>query len=336
MAEEECKCPPEGLPAWMGTFADLMSLLMCFFVLLLSFSEMDVLKFKQIAGSMKYAFGVQSMLEVKDIPKGTSVIAQEFTPGKPDPTPIEVIMQQTIEMTKAKLDFQDGDSSRVGGQENVKVRKVASPQEVEAESTSEAQSESDAEGQKEEAPTQEQQSESKDSQLEEFNPAPGVSAQHGLAKKIAKELREEIEDGAIEIEALGQQLIIRVREKGAFPSGSAFLQPRFRPVIAKVAKVLVDVPGVITISGHTDDEQVQSELYRSNWDLSAQRAVSVAHEMLKVRQIRSKQLVVVGYANSKPLNKSKNKNEKQRNRRVEIMIMQGEASESEEIGVAPE
>ena len=48
MAEQECpKCPPEGLPAWMGTFADLMSLLMCFFVLLLSFSEMDVLKFKQ-------------------------------------------------------------------------------------------------------------------------------------------------------------------------------------------------------------------------------------------------------------------------------------------------
>jgi len=44
--EEECKCPPEGLPAWMGTFADLMSLLMCFFVLLLSFSEMDVLNTK--------------------------------------------------------------------------------------------------------------------------------------------------------------------------------------------------------------------------------------------------------------------------------------------------
>ena len=75
-------CPPEGLPAWMGTFADLMSLLMCFFVLLLAMSEMDVLKFKQIAGSMKYAFGVQNKIEVKDIPKGTSVIAQEFRPGR--------------------------------------------------------------------------------------------------------------------------------------------------------------------------------------------------------------------------------------------------------------
>jgi len=335
MDEEECNCPPEGLPAWMGTFADLMSLLMCFFVLLLSFSEMDVLKFKQIAGSMKYAFGVQSLLEVKDIPKGTSVIAQEFTPGRPDPTPIEVIMQQTIEITKAQLDFQEGDSSRVGGQENMKERKVSVPEEVVSEAVSESQSETDADGKKEEAPVQEQESESEESKLQEFTPAPGVSAQHGLAKKVAKDLREEIEDGAIEIEALGQQLIIRVREKGAFPSGSAFLQPRFRPVIRKVATILVDVPGVITISGHTDNEQVQSELYRSNWDLSAQRAVSVAHEMLTVRGIREKKLVVVGYANSKPLTETTDPTKANVNRRVEISIMQGEASESEEIGVDP-
>ena len=330
---DECKCPPEGLPAWMGTFADLMSLLMCFFVLLLSFSEMDVLKFKQIAGSMKYAFGVQSMLEVKDIPKGTSVIAQEFRPGKPEPTPIEVIMQQTIDITKAKLDFQDGESSRVGGLEKVKMRKVATPQEVEAEAANDSQSDTDAEGQKEEAPVQEKQSESQETQLEDFSPVPGVSAQHGLAKKIAKELRDEIEDGAIEVEALGQQLIIRVREKGAFPSGSAFLQPRFRPVIRKVATILIDVPGVITISGHTDNEQVQSELYRSNWDLSAQRAVSVAHEMLNVKAFKDKELAVVGYAHSKPLTANKTKSERRRNRRVEVMVMQGKAAESEEIAV---
>ena len=76
----------QGAPAWMATFADLMSLLMCFFVLLLSFSEMDVEKYKQIAGSMKLAFGVQNRVKVDDIPKGTSVIAQEFSPGKPEPT----------------------------------------------------------------------------------------------------------------------------------------------------------------------------------------------------------------------------------------------------------
>ena len=47
--------PKAGLPGWVMTFADLMTLLMCFFVLMLSFSEMDVAKFKQLAGSMKEA-----------------------------------------------------------------------------------------------------------------------------------------------------------------------------------------------------------------------------------------------------------------------------------------
>ncbi len=98
-----------------GTFADLMSLLMCFFVLLLSFSEMDVLKFKQIAGSMKFAFGVQNQLEVKDIPKGTSIIAQEFRPGRPEPTPIDVIMQQTMDITQQTLEFHEAESDRAGG-----------------------------------------------------------------------------------------------------------------------------------------------------------------------------------------------------------------------------
>ena len=79
---EECKCPPPGLPAWMGTFADLMSLLMCFFVLLLSFAEMDAMKFKRLAGSMAQAFGVQNKLKVKDPPKGTSLIALEFSRAK--------------------------------------------------------------------------------------------------------------------------------------------------------------------------------------------------------------------------------------------------------------
>ena len=81
--EPPVKAPDAGAPAWIMTFADLMSLLMCFFVLLLAFSEMDALKFKQLAGSMKMAFGVQRDVKAKEIPKGTSVIAKEFSPGKP-------------------------------------------------------------------------------------------------------------------------------------------------------------------------------------------------------------------------------------------------------------
>ena len=47
--EEDCpKCPPVGAPAWMATFADMATLLMAFFVLILSFAEFNVPKFKQI------------------------------------------------------------------------------------------------------------------------------------------------------------------------------------------------------------------------------------------------------------------------------------------------
>ena len=94
---------PAGLPPWMATFADLMALLMCFFVLLLSFSEMDVLKYKQVAGSMAQAFGVQNDVVADGIPKGTSVIAQEFSPGRPQPTVENVVQQQTVDSSQNSL-----------------------------------------------------------------------------------------------------------------------------------------------------------------------------------------------------------------------------------------
>ncbi|MDI3324729.1 flagellar motor protein MotB [Pontibacterium granulatum] len=115
MSDEEHECPPcpAGLPGWLATFADLMSLLMCFFVLLLSFSEMDVLKFKQLAGSMREAFGVQNQIKVEDVPKGTSIIAQEFSPGRPEPTPLNEVRQMTVNNDMNTLDIR----SKEGEQE---------------------------------------------------------------------------------------------------------------------------------------------------------------------------------------------------------------------------
>ncbi|KYN26009.1 flagellar motor protein MotB [Vibrio cidicii] len=312
--EEKCKCPPPGLPLWMGTFADLMSLLMCFFVLLLSFSEMDVLKFKQIAGSMKFAFGVQNRLEVKDIPKGTSIIAQEFRPGRPEPTPIDVIMQQTIDITQQTLEFHDGESDRAGGtkRDEGKLTGGQSP-ETSTQSNQNTQEE-----------RQQQQAESMSQEMET------------VMESIKKALQREIEQGAIELENLGQQIVIRMREKGAFPEGSAFLQPKFRPLVRQIAELVKDVPGIVRISGHTDSLQLDSELYRSNWDLSAQRAVSVAQEMEKVRGFSHQRLRVRGMADTEPLVSNDTDENRAKNRRVEISIMQGEPLYSDEIPAVPQ
>ncbi|MBN3579260.1 flagellar motor protein MotB [Vibrio neptunius] len=313
MEDEEPKCPPPGLPLWMGTFADLMSLLMRFFVLLLSFSEMDVLKFKQIAGSMKFAFGVQNRLEVKDIPKGTSIIAQEFRPGRPEPTPIDVIMQQTIDITQQTLEFHEGESDRAGGTQRDKGKQTGgkSPDT----STQDSQnSESDSE---------QQQSAELSQELET------------LMESIKKALEREIEQGAVEVENLGQQIDIRIREKGAFPEGSAFLQPKFRPLVRQIAELVKDIPGIVRVSGHTDNQRLDSELYRSNWDLSAQRAVSVAQEMEKVRGFSHQRLQVRGMADTQPLGPNDTEAQRSRNRRVEISIMQGEPLYSDEVPSLP-
>ncbi len=104
MSEEtECEECEEGQPEWLATFADLMSLLMCFFVLLLSFSEMDLQKYKQVAGSMKLAFGVQRVVKADTIPRGTSVIKQEFSPGKPDPSVMKAMEQKSEDDSRPEI-----------------------------------------------------------------------------------------------------------------------------------------------------------------------------------------------------------------------------------------
>jgi len=308
MSDECPKCPPPGLPAWMGTFADLMSLLMCFFVLLLSFSEMDVLKFKQIAGSMKFAFGVQNKIEVKDIPKGTSVIAMEFRPGRPDPTPIETIQQQTIDMTQPTLEFQAGDEDSSGGRQT--------------------QRGSQRGGQAQQTASDSAASSSQSSDKEQDNE---------MMKKVAEQLQKEVADGSIEMESLGQQLTIRIRENGSFSAGSAFLQPQFKPVLRKIGTLLAEMSGEIEISGHSDGQHIANELYRSNWDLSAQRAVAVAEEIRKAPGFDESRMSVTGLADTKPLvENAATADDRARNRRVEININQGKPLLSEPISVLEE
>lgn len=65
----------KGAPRWVVTFGDLMSLLLCFFVLLLSFSEMDRQKYKMVAGSMAKAFGIQRKEKGSESPKGTTIVS---------------------------------------------------------------------------------------------------------------------------------------------------------------------------------------------------------------------------------------------------------------------
>ncbi len=125
---EECECECEeceaGIPAWVMTFADLMTLLMCFFVLLLSFSIMDAQKFQKAAGSLRDAFGVQRIVPDGEIPLGESIIAQEFSPGKPEFTPIKIVQQKTVDIIQKDLDRLDTESEEVKNTVSMLISKL--------------------------------------------------------------------------------------------------------------------------------------------------------------------------------------------------------------------
>ena len=251
-----------GVPAWVMTFADLMTLLMCFFVLLLAFSEMDAAKFKQLSGSMKEAFGVQSEIEVRTIPKGTSVVAQEFSPGKPEPTAMNEIRQFTIDSNRNSLDALE--------------KRKKDVEETEAH-----------------------------------------------AQRIRAALKDEIQNGDVAVQTDGAKVIIHILENASFDSGLAEVKPLFLPVLGKISTLIDNNSGTITVSGHTDNVPISNIRFRSNWELSTSRAVSVAHEILRAAAIDQNRVIVSGHADTRPRADNETAENRAKNRRVDISIVRG-------------
>lgn len=132
MEDAPQKKPHAGAPAWVLTFADLMSLLLAFFVLLFSFSEMDKQKFKELSGSMKDAFGVQREVPAFNPPIGTSIIARDFSPGKPTPTIENEVRQEAAQVMTAYAEMPIDEDARLTEEElAADVEKVKEHLEIE-------------------------------------------------------------------------------------------------------------------------------------------------------------------------------------------------------------
>ncbi|MCT4685541.1 MAG: OmpA family protein [Roseicyclus sp.] len=121
---EEKKCPPKGAPAWMATFADIATLLMAFFVLILSFAEFDRPRFKMVSGSLRDAFGVQREVPVMEMPMGTTILSESFSPS-PDPSVLEELTQETTETEDPEVETGDGGSDGVGSPGETEASEMA-------------------------------------------------------------------------------------------------------------------------------------------------------------------------------------------------------------------
>lgn len=244
----------------MVTYADLMSLLLCFFVLLLSFAEIDAERFRRVADELSKAFGVQRDIEAMQIPMGTSAVMRQFSPATPDRTFVDEVRQRTT-IQQPQLETM---RSLLEAQRQQRVQQVADS-------------------------------------LEEL-------------------LRASSLEGVAEIEIDQYRVIVRIAEKGTFGSGDANITAEFETLLNNLAGVLAPVESAVSIHGHTDSVPIRTARFRSNWDLSAMRASTVANSLVASQEIAPERLVVQGFADTRPVATNATPEGRAENRRVEIVL----------------
>ena len=385
--EVECpKCPPVGAPAWMATFADMATLLMAFFVLILSFAEFNVPKFKQISGSLKEAFGVQKVVPVVEQPKGTTVIELNFSPN-PEPSLSTTLRQQTTELQKPELELKtetekspDGtgedkknksDFDGEGGEgaealdatelakqlkkaidtgevkvetlgENVVINfpeEKTSDEDISTmiaetlEALNEARQKSGASESEVLFGGVEQELEKLAAAIDESLPQDGQgqggsseqdSEEERIASRATEELtvalKEQIEQGLIEVEQREDKVFMTVGSGGAFPSGTADLTEEAQRIMDRIALTAMSPDSLITVTGHTDDVPISNGQFRDNWDLGAGRAASVVQAIQNTGLISGDRLSAVSKGEMAPIADNSTAAGREKNRRIEIEI----------------
>ena len=352
--KEECEPCEVGAPAWMATFADMATLLMAFFVLILSFASVNVPKFEQIAGSLSLAFGVARIIPKVSIPMAETIVASDFTPSEAAPTVIPDVTQSvedsTLEFVKqqtktepnpadVQADYQQALEALANEIEQGQVEVKIQGQEIvvelrDASSTDEAGAMGLTPGGRIAQETLEVAKAVTDLQRQ-LNTAvavkrqtPGEQNAEGTSDEASSKfetikmaLSEQISQGLAEVELDGDQVIIRLGQQDSFASGSADLQTGFTQTLTDVGNAVSSTGGMVRVEGHTDNIPVAfSERFRSNWDLSSARSAAVANFLLDNSNLEAGRVTITGLADSDPIADNDTAAGRAQNRRIEVIV----------------
>ncbi|MED5396127.1 MAG: OmpA family protein [Pseudomonadota bacterium] len=143
-----------------------------------------------------------------------------------------------------------------------------------------------------------------------------------LARHLKSVMEDEIRDDKVKMFVESDAVILRFPETSTFSSGRAKLHEAIQPTLTRIGDIIAGTPATdkVVVTGHTDNVPISTSRFRSNWDLSAARAVSVVHHLLKNEKIDKKRVVAVGSAESHPVAKNDTPKNRALNRRVEIRI----------------
>lgn len=144
------------------------------------------------------------------------------------------------------------------------------------------------------------------------------------AQNLLKDrLSQEIKDKQVRLEMMDKGLVITFVADVLFDSGKAKIRQEAYPILDKVSVVLKEnVPDLnVGIEGHTDNDPIKYSGWKSNWELSSGRALSVLHYLVDEKGINPARLSAVGYGEYKPVAFNDTADGRRLNRRVEVVIL---------------
>jgi len=143
-----------------------------------------------------------------------------------------------------------------------------------------------------------------------------------MQEKLANELKQEMTNKDANVTLSDRGITITFLAQIFFDSGKTEIKKEGLQVIDKIADTLKEIDREIRVEGHTDNEPIRhtKNLYKSNWELSASRALSVLNYLAE-KGVNPKLLSAAGYGEYRPVDTNDTKEGKAKNRRVELVIM---------------
>jgi len=139
-------------------------------------------------------------------------------------------------------------------------------------------------------------------------------------KMLNSKLEEEIKDGKIEVSLQPRGLVVSLKQAAFFPSGGDVLDPATYPTIGKLADALNAVSNPVRIEGHTDAQPIHTARFRSNWELSAARAIAMMDVLVTRFKVDEARMGIVGLADKDPEAADDTSEGRAKNRRVDVII----------------
>ncbi len=272
--------------AWLTTYADAITLLMAFFVLLYAMSEIDTIKFTAFLEGLRTPFGNEA---------GDGILPE--TDGlQPEDVPNPPINDPMAPVRLPELDQATSD-----GDENEKDQRQPD----------------DAEEDRD--PTDAELREDFIEALERRQRA------HDQLDVVAAALDEALENRElslfVEMRREERGLVVSISSDDVlFALGSTDIGPLGEEVIATVAETLDGFPNPLMVEGHTDDVPLDRGGY-TNWNLSTDRAVAVLQLMIDDHDLPPDRVGAVGYGEHHPLETNASDDGRARNRRVDIVVL---------------